>query len=98
MKVESPIHEVSVTVPLAGEGELSVPPRKIEVSLRSPRDAASANALARIRDGLRERHTQLDCRRHVETYADAVRWLLERVHAASRQPETGRKLTIRRSS
>jgi hypothetical protein len=97
MKVESPIHEVSVTVPLAGEGELSLPPRKIEVSLRSPRDAASANALARIRDGLRERHTQLDCRRHVETYADAVRWLLERVHAAAGSQKAGRELRIRPS-
>ena len=91
MKVESPIRsEVTLTVPL-GEGDLTLPPRKIEVSLRSPRDAASANALTRIRDGLRERHTQLDCRRHVETYADAVRWLLERVHAAAGSQKAGHR-------
>lgn len=97
MKVESPIRaEVTLIVPLSAEADLSFPPRKIEVSLRSPRDAASACTAGRIRNGLRDRHAQLGCGRHVETLADTVRWLLERVHAAAGSPKAGRKLTIRR--
>jgi len=81
---ESPTRlEVSLTIPLGDLAPVSLPPRKIELSLRSPRDAQSAQAVARLRDGLRDRHTQLTCGRHVETIADTIRWLLEGVYTAS---------------
>ncbi len=92
MKAESSIRaEVTLTVPLSAEGNLAPPPRKIEVSLRSPHDAASACTAGRIRDGLRDRHAQLGCGRHVETLADSIRWLLERVHAAAGSPKAGHR-------
>ena len=81
---ESPTRlEVSLTIPLGHQAPVSLPPRKIELSLRSPRDAQSAQAVARLRDGLRDRHTQLRCGRHVETIADTIRWLLEGLYTAT---------------
>lgn len=83
MKADPPRCEMKLTIPLTDESPAS-PPRKIEVSLRGPRDTGSAYAVARLRDGLRTHHVQLGCGRHVETISDTIRWLLEQVHQATR--------------
>lgn len=50
--------------------------RQLHVSTLSPRQASG---LRRLTLGLRDAHAQLECGRHVDNTADAVRWIFEAV-------------------
>ena len=76
--------EVEIRVPLCDAAEIVRGVRHLDLSLISAADLEIGIVLARIRTALQSSHTQLRGGRHVETNADAMRYLLESIHAASR--------------
>jgi hypothetical protein len=76
--------EVAIVVPLTDAVDITYVPRKLQVPFQSPTDAGLGRVAARVRDALRNRHEQLRGGRHVESIADTVRWMLERVDDATR--------------
>ena len=86
MKLALPIEiaPVTIVVPVAPVGVNPYFPRKLQLPFDSPGDVELGAVAARVRDALRDTHAQLRGGRHVESIADGVRWMLERVADATR--------------
>lgn len=86
MKLALPIEysPVTIAVPIVPVSNSPYVPRKLQLPFQSPTDAELGRVAARVRDALRDTHAQLRGGRHVESIADGVRWLLERVDDATR--------------
>ncbi|MFQ5494275.1 MAG: hypothetical protein ACE5EX_02745 [Phycisphaerae bacterium] len=69
------VRRVRVELPMAPLDRAIYQPIHVDLQLRDPRQRET---LCRLVDGLRVTHTMLN-RRHVETSADAMRWLLEHI-------------------
>ena len=71
---------VTIEVPVAEIPAETYVQRHIDVHLVGRYGgAAQRRALKRLTVGLNESHTTLKCGKHVDTTADAIRWLLEQI-------------------
>jgi hypothetical protein len=75
--------QATIEIPIVARTREVRVPVKLEVRLSSPADLELGRVMGRVREALRDSHTQLRGGRHVETYADTLRWMLERIRASA---------------
>ena len=85
LPLTSEYQRAEIVVPIADFPATARGPRHIDIGFHSPSDVELGRVVYRVREALRNTHTQLSGGRHVETYADTVRYLLERIGAATRR-------------